>query len=351
MAGGGMSRPVFVSEYGVLSPGGDSPLALLSATLSGVSAVNVIKDLAVAVGSDYRAHFPRLACLPGALEWEDRVELALRHLLDQSHPVLLITPDQGAPQFSWMRDVLSLADPEGRLEWVTVDALASVLSRQVIRLRAGEISALSVFGLDSLVHPVNVMQLAASAQLQTDKLPDGRAVGEGFAWFTLSCQPAPVEWLADAAGVEPNAGEMMPASLLGLADTISALKEDGELPRPRLIIHARAQAPQDDLEWHHASQRLWPARLAPRENLAMRKGEQQAPQPAPPPWQQHLKPAKVTGELGAAAFPMAIALACERLCWSLAPAPQALVVDAGAQQARCAVWLKNTESQGCDSNE
>lgn len=346
-----MTRPVHVAGYGVFLPSGETTGALLSACLAGVSAINVIKDLAVAVGNDYRAHLPRLACLPDTIAWEESLQEVLQALLALPHPVLLITPDNGAPQWPWIENVLSQVDPQGRCQRVAETGMAEVLVRQVARLRAGEIDGLSVLGVDSLTHPVTVMDLAAAGALQTDKLPDGRAAGEGFAWFTLSAGHGPVGWQSEAAGVEPYAGAMQPPALQGLSDTLQALSQKEAMPRPRIIVHARAQTPQDDLEWHHASQRLWPSRLPPRDNLAMRKGEHPAPQPATPPWQQHFKPANVVGEVGAAGFPMAVALACERLCWPLVPVDQTLIVDAGVQQARCAVLLKQTESQGCDSNE
>lgn len=346
-----MSRPVYVQESGVLLPSGDSASALLCATVAGVSAVNVVKELAVAVGSDNRAHLPRMACFSDEVEWEDNLALILEGLLAVGQPVLLIAPDKNAPQSRWIQEVLAQSNLAERVEQISAEGLGKMLSLQVRRLRAGEISGVSVLGVDRQVHPVNVMQQAADAKLQTDKLPDGRAAGEGFAWFTLGSEPAAVQWLSEAAGAEPNAQAGVPVSLQGLADTLSALSLEEELRRPRLIIHARAQTPQDDLEWHRASQRLWPNRLAPRDNLAMRKGQKAGPQPPSPPWQQHLKPAHAVGELGAAALPMAIALACERLCWSLTPAHEALVVDAGNHTHRSAVWLRNTESQGCDRNE
>lgn len=345
-----MSQRVFVQEHGMLLPSGDSAQALLCATLAGVSAVSVIKDIAVAVGSDPRAHLPRLACMPDSAEWEEYLLQAIEARLARSDLLLLVMPEEGEPQYGWIAEVVSQADPDGKIEQVSGARLATVLAGHVDHLRAGEWASLSVLGVDSLVHPVSVMQRAGAGLLQTDKFPDGRAAGEGFAWFTLTTQPAPVEWISHAAGSEPQVAEQIPASFAGLAETIRSIPE-AQPSRPRLIIHARAQTPQDDLEWHHASQRLWPNRLAPRDNLAMRKGERDAPQPAAPPWQQHLKPAAVVGELAAAAMPMAVALACERLCWPLSPAHEALVVDAGEQQSRLAVQLKNTESQGCDSNE
>lgn len=338
-----MSQAVFIQDYGVWLPTGDSARGLLCATLAGVPAVNVEKTLALAVGDDTRAHNPCLAVLPEEMDLQEQLEERLEALAESCEQILVTLPDveqERHRRLLALLESLSLSDKiKDRLLIHRQGACYGPFADLLAALRSGDVASFALLGVDSLVHPTTLQHYAAAGTLRTDKLADGVALGEGMAWCRFTREAGPYRWQNESRGTEPNHAAITPIALAGLADTLAYLVPEAPLPRPSLIVHSRAQTPKDDLEWHHARQRLWPQRLAPRVNLAMRKGELDAPQPEPQPYQQQLKPALQVGELGAAALPAAIALACERLGWPLQPAEQALVVDRGDNGERFAALI------------
>lgn len=340
-----MKQAVFVQDYGVCLPTGDSARGLLCAALAGVPAVRLEKTLALAVGDDSRAHHPCLAVLPDALDLQAQLDAQLAVLADTCDQVLLVLPDIKQERYrrvsGWLDDV---ERSDGAQEkWIIshqTDGHAQ-FARLLVALREGSVASFALLGVDSLSHPATLQHYAAAGRLRTDKSADGAALAEGLAWCRFTAMAGRYRWESESTGVEPNHATLAPVALTGLADTLASLVPEGKLPRPSLVVHSRAQTQQDDLEWHHASQRLWPQRLSARANLAMRKGELDAPQPDPQPHQQHIKPALQVGDLGAAALPAAIALACERLSWPLQPTEQALLLDNGDQGERFAALMRH----------
>ncbi|MDX1804748.1 MAG: hypothetical protein R3292_11750 [Alcanivorax sp.] len=340
--------PVFIRDYGVCLATGGQPRALLCAVLAGIPAVTTERQLALRMGSDNRPHFPGTAALPDTLALASALEVLLARLPNATDRVLVIVPDQHRARYAYIRSLLAdlPGEQQARIQPLSETGLAQQLPQRIAELADGEAGEMLLLGMDSLLDITSLQDYADHGQLRSDKNSEGRALGEGLAWLVLSNREGRVQWQDQVIGHESCHGMTGPAPFRALATMLNGLADEQKARRPSLVIQSRAQTASDALEWHYTCQTLWPSRLSPRANLAMRKGELSAPQPDPLPPMQVLKPALALGELGAASLPMALVLACERMQWRHQPVGDALVVDAGEDGQRIAIQLANLNLQG-----
>jgi 3-oxoacyl-[acyl-carrier-protein] synthase-1 len=329
---------------------GDQPFALLGAVgafLSGALPSSSLTAAASGQGDEspvLRAAIPELKGLdtPG-----DRITCLAEAALDQALSALSEGTD-------WSRVlVLTLlppaSSPRGRaLETSTLEEALRTLHPGLMKasfcfaeaeegavahlkeigqaLARGRWEAVLFGGADSLVDVVTCGTLIGEGRIATVAAA-GLLPGEGAAYLLLQGGGAGAPGRARIAGSEhapePHPGEADSRPMTGLHAAIEAALAEGkravsDLAVVVLPLGAETSGP---LEWHQVTQRLWP------------------PSSAPVVRPEELHPSLVLGELGAAAFPVALVLGCARLDFRYPAAGTILVCEAGDHPQRGAVLL------------
>jgi hypothetical protein len=190
------------------------------------------------------------------------------------------------------------------------------------RLAAGEANQAILCGADSLVNGLTYRTLANHGILATENHLDGIVPGEGAAAVLLQLQsPEPDRRQPSLARInglasleEPHVGQASEHPMRGAAQALSQATADNPslLQTADTVILGHARGAEDDLEWHQLTRQLWPQKLDERQRVAMMLGEVDAPVPQEQASRRRLRLAVTTGEIGAAALPMQLALACEQ---------------------------------------
>jgi hypothetical protein len=202
----------------------------------------------------------------------------------------------------------------------TQGATAS-LQNALQKLETGETETLLLCGADNLVNSLSYNQLAGEMRLATESHGEGVVPGTaaGAIRFQryLDREYGPTV-LAQLAGIgsaeEPLAGKAAEHRLEGTYQAlIQATGHNLErLQQAATLIQAHNLGSHGEREWHQVAQRLWPIRLDEQQRVAMMLGEIDAPEPVPSAEPKRFNLNQVTGETGAAALPLQLALACER---------------------------------------
>jgi len=196
---------------------------------------------------------------------------------------------------------------------------------EIIRLQqllnAGETKQAILRGADSLINDLTYQAMAEAGTLATRNNSDGSVLGEGAAALLLQLpgseqdqdNPPLANLLAMASVAEPHVGRAGELALKGAAKALrQASQSDATLLNEApLILTGGAQGAVGELEWHQLERQLWPETLEEEQRIAMMLGEVDAPVPTAQPHPQRLDLTAVVGDVGAAALPMELAVACE----------------------------------------
>lgn len=195
-------------------------------------------------------------------------------------------------------------------------------------------------GVDSLVDAVSCTDLALAGRIMTAGSTEGQVPGEGAAYLVL--QPAhvePSERMARIGGAaqaeEPNTGKADSHKMAGLATAMEQALGQGKLSADSLdgVIIPFGAETAGTLEWHQASLKLWPPGPGDQPEASLRRQQQATCREEMP---LHV----ALGETGAAAFHLALALACARFEFDHPVVNHLLVCDAGEAPLRGAVLLQ-----------
>ncbi|MFV8835165.1 beta-ketoacyl synthase N-terminal-like domain-containing protein [Aquisalimonas sp. APHAB1-3] len=363
------SRHIAVTGAGVECATGDRPGALLGALLAGVRAVRPRDELAQTDPVTRELAAPVLAPVDpeaaiGHVDADtvgNMLVAAIQRAMEGADTavdrVLLVLPASDAacarrlPQHAvvkrvaaaqpWMHDVV--------LECTTHREAPAALAALWQALAEGRCRCALVAGVDSLANLESLTEAQRAGHVRTTEFPDGWALGEAAACVRLEQDTrgaAEIRMHQPVAGHEPHHGAVGRNHLQGLGAAAGEALDAAGLTggKPDAVILARAQESLAELEWYHAHSGLWPQRLPARQQLAMRRGELEAPQPDPEPPVETLRPALTLGETGAAGLPVALALAHARFQLDLMPVRHCLVLDATAGPERLAVCLSTQQT-------
>lgn len=360
-----------ITHYALNAPTGDHPRGLFCACQAGLPAFQANRDRTVPDPISGQPSPLMLAQLPGdgALFNPERLLPALDDFLVthvgllEDAQVLLCLP--GTTQARHARLNQSLIPSlhqriahllpgqatANALLITDAQALPALLVEQIDLLACHTLPALVLIGMDSLLNEETLFERQPDNDLRTTTWAHGRVLSEAMALIRFEPGTATTPGTITCAGVAAHPGDDAEAHH-GLAQaTRSACQQATPLPRPHRLILARAQQRDDELSWYRTHTALWPVRLSPRDNLAMRKGEKTAPQPVLPAPLHILRPALTTGDTGAAALPLALITACESLRFSPCPAETAMVLDSPGAGTHLAINLRHTLSAASQTPE
>jgi len=228
------------------------------------------------------------------------------------------------------------------------EGAAKTLSSCCQELTDGKWQAVIFGGADSLVNEATCAELAGENRLLTKDIPNGQLPGEGAAFFLLETKESGdkidnIEISGITFKPEPNSRCAEHKKLLGLADSISEIISINSMSPAAIdtILLPFGQEICEQLEWHQAQQKIWPTVLDEKQRLAMQVGEIEAPQPEPGTIisPEILRMTSVTGNVGAATLPIALALSCGRFEFSYPGINNLIICDASSHVVRGAVHL------------
>jgi len=324
-----MTQKIYISDRGLSLASGQKAADLLYATLSHLSLSQVDEDTLLE-SENYQGQHPFFSFLPHAPGVEELVSEALDQLKKLSpdcDQLFVILPDASQPSYPALQLALHGQPLPDNCILLSPAQLGKKLHQACQALLESNLKRLTLFGLDSLPHPPVAQHYLQNQRLRTQDFADGQILGQGWAWFTLGGIPSEsenaVEWKRAAFQQAPRMDTDDLPSGKTLAACIQQVLEEDEQPltKPRVWLHASGHTPQSDLETFLAHRQLWSTQGTPFRRL------------------HHLLPARTLGQLGAAAFPMAVNLACERLYFPLDPAQEILLMDSQEDGTRLAVYL------------
>lgn len=370
--------PIAITGCGLASVAGDHPRALHAALATGLSGLAAQTER-YAMGDEAPLPSPVTAAplaLAGHtlnLQLSELLLRALTPLTDAIEPqapppALLILLPLEQTFCARARRV----DPEriraNLIEWLPQLATAPIdiqpytqgataaLQTTLQKLETGETETLLFCGADNLVNGLSYNQLADENRLATES--HGEGVVPGAAAGAIRFQrhvhgedaPPPLALLAGMGSAEePQAGKAAEHRLEGTHQSL--IQATGHNPdllqQAATLIQAHNLGTPGEREWHQVAQRLWPVRLAEQQRVAMMLGEIDAPEPVPSAEPKRLNLNQITGETGAAALPLQLALACEHFRYTAEtarygfPAPRpALVCEMSDYPRRGALALE-----------
>lgn len=324
-----MLTDIYVIGSGVALATGRHASELLLATMADLNLLVTDTDLQVIQPGWEEVQTPVLLGYPAGHELLlDEAYTALQEKINEGFPILLLLPDKKDPQYDFIRSTFSALLVNCQLlKAITLTDLPNDMSRLINDLKQNTFEQFTVFAVDSLVGSALFSAWPSNDPLRTQKHPNGRAAGEAWGWFTLSRvvpqqQPAIVwqggHWCSNPIATDNEAYEYQ-----GLALSIEPLIQQGILEKPDVWIYSRRQTPRDDLEAFMAFQYHWG-------NTGFHELEQ-------------LCPARQIGDLGVAAFPVVVALACERLNFSFYPKKSVLASDSQGNGTHFSFLLTGVE--------
>ncbi len=255
---------------------------------------------------------------------------------------------QLAAEQDWLGSLSAWLSSELAVDW-TVEQVPSALDGLLMAadlIGGGACERVVLGGVDSLLDPLTVAELAQARKLLVHGAGDGLVPGEAAAFVVLESAAAGARSLGRLRAVarrsEPAHGRPDETRLEGLASAMETVAEITQASPDCIecVVVPLAGHRHRMLEWHQATTRLWPLRLAETERQAMERGEVEAPQPVPEPEREILDPGITLGETGAAGLWLSLLLACARFDFDW-PAREAVVVahmpDA---PERGAIWME-----------
>ncbi len=246
-----------------------------------------------------------------------------------------IDPDLARADFRF------IASPEG-----AAGALADI-ARELVEQRW---DAALFGGVDSLVDAVTCTELALAGRVMTAGGSAGLVPGEGAAYLLLQAEKADqagsgrqvlarITGLGDAAEPHPTEADRKP--MTGLISAIRQALTGAALTAERLggVVLPFGAETAGELEWYQVTRKLWPRRASGGEEGTEDLIE--SDQGTPEELRLHI----ALGEVGAAALPLALALACGRFEFDHPPLESILVCEAGEAPIRGAVVLQRAKAK------
>lgn len=228
------------------------------------------------------------------------------------------------------------------------EGAAKTLATCCQELSEGKWQAVIFGGVDSLINEMTCAELAGKASLNTKDNPNGQIPGEGAAFLLLEKKQEEnetenIEISNIISKPEPNTRCAEHKIMLGLADSINEIinKENISPNTIDTILLPFGLEICEQLEWYQVTQKIWPNVLDESQRLAMQVGEIEAPQPEPETIisPEILQMTSVTGNVGAATLPIALALSCGRFEYSYPDINNLIVCDVSSHDIRGAVYL------------
>lgn len=354
---------IVLRHYTLDTPAGNAASAVSSAVREGNPGFRICSDHTVTKLDGSTGAFPLLGQIGSndgqPLLSPERLLFRLPPLLNAPDKIpapdvaLLCRPAEQSPRRAELeksllpmaRTLLTQHGPHDVQE-VCDETLPAALADILSRMQQGHTTSLLIVAIDSLVNTSTLNERLPHHDVRTTDNAHGRVLSEGLCTLWLEAVPDNAPLTDGTVTLECPTIAAEPDDQLPDQRWHDALAQAGAqalgapapgdpanpTPRPGLIMLARAQTMVDELVWYQANSSLWPLRLSPRANLAMRKGEQDAPQPDPLPTQEILRPAQVLGDTGVSTLPQAIILAAERLRCPRQPATQCLLLDSIGRQ-------------------
>jgi 3-oxoacyl-[acyl-carrier-protein] synthase-1 len=373
--------PLAILATQVASFAGDTVETLHAAVSAAMGGMNFQPASVYVVGDGYAEASPVLAA-PMALQGTTRAQCLSELLLTVLAPLMSQLPQEDTPpphvclllaldaekhiraldnDFESIRRSLCQVLPglaDDRVELVPYhQGATAALMRLQQRLAEEPAGRAILCGADSLINALTYQALAEAGTLATENHSSGIAPGEGAAALLLQCQdqcrsqdpPCLASITGLASALEPEAGQAGQRPMRGLAQALrqATASQPALLNQSATLFMGHALGESDDLEWHQTERQLWPIRLEESQRVAMMLGEVDAPAPEAPDKPRLFNLAQATGETGAAALPLQLAIACEqfrfeaRLARFGYPPPRpVLVAETGDYPVRGAICLQ-----------
>ncbi|RUO33726.1 hypothetical protein [Aliidiomarina soli] len=322
-----MQTNIYVTDYGVLLATGMKTEALLLATMARLPLMKVDPTTPLLRPGDAESHLPvQLTCCDNPEFLWEAVNDVVQQKANTNHSVILMLPDPAEPQGDEVNQGVSESIDVPGVTTAYPGQLFTQFERALDQLQRGDIDLLTCIGVDSLVsHPL-MAEWLRSGRLRTQQYPDGRAVGEGMGWFTLGLQPGQdgaVQFYPGAWTSEPV--HQRSKEYQGLALSVAPFVQSILTEEPDSWVYSRCQTPDDTLQAFMGFQYHWGNRNYKR--------------------LEQLFPARQAGDLGVAAWPVAVALACERLAFTPSPKQTAIVSESHPDGQHRSVLLRSEREQ------
>ncbi len=209
-----------------------------------------------------------------------------------------------------------------------------------------------IFGaVDSLVDELTCMELGKQQRIQTAETADGVIPGEAAGFIVLeqleavrSVDDIPISWLKGlCVEEEPNHGNPDLQRLSGLSQAMNSVLAACGITKERLssLVLALGTEQTDMIEWHQTENVLWPYQASEQEMTALRLGEVDMVDPAPPNIPEKLDLNLTLGDIGIASVPVAIILSAARFEFNHPVCKRALVLESGETPFRGAIYVKH----------
>jgi len=349
-----MPAAIRLSHYALNAPTGTHPAGVYLACQAGIPAYQADRNLCIPDPTSGNPDPVMLGRIPAEHDEApfnpQRLIPALDALLDENSPALtdsrillcLPAPDRARYErlqhslLPWLHNRLAEVCAAGEIRVTCPRTLPEALVEEWQHLQQGDLTALTLLGLDSLLNEETLNERQPTNDVRTHSWSHGRILSEAIALvrFEASDTLQPGDISCTGLGNHSASATDHPHQQgQALATAARQAAANDTVSRPDRLVLAHAQTRDHELSWHSTQTSLWPVRLSNRDNLAMRKGEKEAPQPTLPAPLHILRPALTIGDSGAATLPVGLITACEALRFRVCPADTALVLDSpgGAQ--------------------
>lgn len=242
------------------------------------------------------------------------------------------------------------------------DGVSAALNGLLAPLRAGESDAVIFGGADTLVNDRTCHELSESFRLLTTESANGLVLGEAAAYLIIESTAPKADASrvlgtieSIAAAPEPHVHQAKRERLDGLFNSLDAALKLATYNANDLsaIIQSLGAETTGEREWHAVLQRLYPKRLPEQQRVAMMLGEVDAPDIPDNERTPELRPYVALGDIGAAALPVSLALACAKFehdksfaAYGFEPPGAVAVCEAGDWPMRGAVILSPPAEKG-----
>lgn len=354
-----MTASIRISHYALNAPTGSHPAGVYWACQSGIPAYQADRNRCIPDPVSGTPDPVMLGRIPAENDEApfnpQRLIPAVDALLDENGPALmgsrillcLPAPDRARYErlqqslLPWLHNRLAEVCAAGEIRVTCPHTLPEALVEEWQHLQQGNLTALTLLGLDSLLNEETLNERQPTNDIRTHSWSHGRILSEAIALvrFEASNTLQPGDIACTGLGSSAAATDHPHQQGQALATAARQAAANDTVARPDRLVLARAQTRDHELSWHSTQTSLWPVRLSNRDNLAMRKGEKEAPQPTLPAPLHILRPALTIGDSGAATLPIGLITACEALRFRVCPAATALVLDSPGGPQHLAMQL------------
>ena len=340
------STGVAITGLGLACHAGDRPCELICSVLGQISGVrlsdahkvkpreggaNVMSRIApVQDVHDIRAAVRMQTLAATALanieeQLPDNIEAEKLLIVLMVNPELITHHDKIDPlplQQSLLEETTSLDTATFRILSNSTASSSSALRTAIAEMHQGKWQAILLGGADSLISMDTCIKLNEAQRLNTTASRAGLVPGEAAAFVLLQSSDEAANnttpTLAYLSGLgiaaEPNARNADLEATEGLTSAINqALAQAGiQSADIQGIVHSLGAETAQSLEWYQTTQAIWPRRVSEQQRMAVQLGEIKQADLPDDPLPKTILPHLTMGEVGAAAFPIQLAVA---LAW------------------------------------